>query len=226
MDLTQQKLSKAEWDSIEIPVSESDKEILQLISSGYANQHIKVNKINSILTFLKLDYSKQMEDFLYNKHFFTRIKNILETNKIGYIRISIDSNKFRNKRNKENSDEEEDSDDKNAQLSEKDSDNNTVYKCTICGIIKLKSSEQIRINRSDTINEETTEIYEYILLNHLEKLFLYKIANASTWVFHYYTLLTLMTNNINKVNIYIKQIINTILENIEKDVNLLELIKN
>ena len=55
---------------------------------------------------------------------------------------------------------------------------------------------------------------------------MYKNTNTSTWLFHYYTLATLMTNNISKVNIYMKQIINTILENLEKDVDFKELIKN
>ena len=33
MDLKQRKLSKSEWDSIEIPVSSNENEILQLITS-------------------------------------------------------------------------------------------------------------------------------------------------------------------------------------------------
>jgi hypothetical protein len=56
MDLKQRKLSKSEWDSIEIPVSKSETEILQLIVSGFSNIHIKINKTDSIFTYLKISY--------------------------------------------------------------------------------------------------------------------------------------------------------------------------
>jgi hypothetical protein len=35
MDLTQSKLTRAEWETIEIPVSPQEKQILQMIISGY-----------------------------------------------------------------------------------------------------------------------------------------------------------------------------------------------
>ena len=37
MDLQQNKLSKAEWESIEIPSSEDEKNILKLIIKGFHN---------------------------------------------------------------------------------------------------------------------------------------------------------------------------------------------
>ena len=52
MDLKQRKLSKSEWESIEIPVSKAENEILQLITSGFSNVHLKINKTDSIFTFL------------------------------------------------------------------------------------------------------------------------------------------------------------------------------
>ena len=44
MDLQQRKLTKSEWDSIEMPLSKSEIEILQLIADGYDNIDIKYNK--------------------------------------------------------------------------------------------------------------------------------------------------------------------------------------
>jgi hypothetical protein len=70
--LSQQKLSKSEWDSVEIPVSPDELAILKLITSGYTDINIRTNKTNSIFSFLKIEYSQQMEDFLYNKYFATR----------------------------------------------------------------------------------------------------------------------------------------------------------
>lgn len=83
MDLQQMKLSKSEWQSIEVPVSDEEKEILLLITSGYSNVNIKYNKNISLISYLKIDYSSAMEDYLYNKFFLptiTRIRKMVDEN--------------------------------------------------------------------------------------------------------------------------------------------------
>ena len=47
MDLKQRKLTKSEWDGIEISVSKAELEILKLITNGFSNVNIKINKTNS-----------------------------------------------------------------------------------------------------------------------------------------------------------------------------------
>ena len=47
MDLTQRKLSKSEWNSIEMPVSKDEEAILKLITSGFADVNIRTNNTNS-----------------------------------------------------------------------------------------------------------------------------------------------------------------------------------
>jgi len=222
--LNQQKLSKSEWDSVEIPVSQDELAILKLITSGYTDVNIRTNKTNSLFNFLKIEYSQQMEDFLYNKYFAARIKTLLERNHVTYVTFSNDSNKYRAKKeelaNGSSSDEEKDS------QRRQDVNGNFLCQVKICALIKLKSADQIRIGRFEAINEITTEIYEFILVKHLEHMLNYKTVNNNLWIFNYYTLVNLMLNNIDKVNCYIKQIINAILENIEKEVTLLEIVRN
>ena len=70
MDLKQRKLTKSEWESIEIPVNGDENEILKLITEGYHNVNIKYNKHNSLFYYLKIDYSESMEEYLYNKYFY------------------------------------------------------------------------------------------------------------------------------------------------------------
>jgi hypothetical protein len=217
MDLTQRKLSKSEWDSIEMPVSKDEEAILKLITSGFTDVNIRMNKTNSLFSFLKIEYSQQMEDFLYNKHFAERIKNLLGRHKITYITFSNDNNKYRAKTATTGDEEIE---------RKQDSNGNFICQIKICAIVKLKSSEQIRIERSNAINENTTEIYEFILVKNLEHMFHYKAMGDKLWILNYYTLVNLMQNNIDKVNCYVKQIINAILENIEKEVDLLEIVRN
>jgi len=45
MDLRQRKLNKSEWDSIEIPVSDDEIGVLQLIIKGYHDVMTRINKI-------------------------------------------------------------------------------------------------------------------------------------------------------------------------------------
>jgi hypothetical protein len=226
--LNQQKLSKSEWDSVEIPVSPDELAILKLITSGYADVNIRTNKTNSLFNFLKIEYSQQMEDFLYNKYFATRIKTLLERNRITYVTFSNDTNKYRAKKEElgSSSDEEKEKEREKDIQRRQDANGNFLCQVKICALIKLKSADQIRIGRFEAINEITTEIYEFILVKHLEHMLNYKTVNNNLWIFNYYTLVNLMLNNIDKVNCYIKQIINAILENIEKEVALLEIVRN
>ena len=69
MDLKQSKLTRTEWDSIEVPVSDSEKEILQLIMEGYQNINITKNKTTSLFSFTKIEHSPENEQYLYDKYF-------------------------------------------------------------------------------------------------------------------------------------------------------------
>lgn len=81
MDLKQRKLIKSEWDSIEIPVSKQEIDILNLIVKGFHDVNIKINNNESIFTFLKIEYSTKMEDYIYNKYLREEVDKILENNK-------------------------------------------------------------------------------------------------------------------------------------------------
>jgi hypothetical protein len=76
MDLNQRKLSKSEWDNIEIPVSMEEKEILELITRGYQEVNVKYNKHKSLFGYLKIDFTEEMEDHLFNKYFLSKLSEI------------------------------------------------------------------------------------------------------------------------------------------------------
>lgn len=76
MDLTQRKLNRSEWESIEVPVSAEEKEVLELIINGTTAVNIKYNKDISLLSYLKVENNNEMEDYLYNKYFYARIKKL------------------------------------------------------------------------------------------------------------------------------------------------------
>jgi len=91
MDLNQRKLTKSEWDAIEEPVSQEEKSILKLIIDGYNDVCIKYNKHNSLFTFLKIEYSKSMEDFLYNRFFSEKIGALISKYEADYLQVSVKS---------------------------------------------------------------------------------------------------------------------------------------
>ena len=92
MDLIQRKLTKVEWDTTEIPVSATEKKVLELIDAGYENVNIKINHFNSLFSFLKIEYSKEMEDYLYNKYFHEKIQKLKKMYDMSYLTHSVSSN--------------------------------------------------------------------------------------------------------------------------------------
>jgi hypothetical protein len=55
MDLTQTKLTKTEWNNVEIPVSEDEKRVIQLIKQGYEDVNIRSNINQSIFQLIKIE---------------------------------------------------------------------------------------------------------------------------------------------------------------------------
>jgi hypothetical protein len=76
MDLTQRKLNKSEWNSIEKQLTREQMDILELIVNGDKNVNIKYNKHIALISFLKIEKSLEMEDYLYKKYFSERINKI------------------------------------------------------------------------------------------------------------------------------------------------------
>jgi len=69
MDLTQRKLNRDEWNSIEIKVDNNEVDILKMISDGYYNENIQYNYNTSIINFLKIPYNEGIEYLIFEKYF-------------------------------------------------------------------------------------------------------------------------------------------------------------
>ena len=61
MDLTQTKLSRTEWNGIEIPVSMREKEILRLIIQGFDDVNISYATCKTLYDILKTEMSPEMD---------------------------------------------------------------------------------------------------------------------------------------------------------------------
>jgi hypothetical protein len=188
MDLKQRKLNKSEWDSIEILVSEEELNILSLIIEGFHDVTKKINKNNSIFTFLKIEFSEKMEDYLYNKYLRKRadeIENKIKEIYNDYKPMKIDSN------------------------------------------IKLNSSDRVRLERFNDDTIKNNDIYELILLTHLECIIINKKSNnIKLFHYHYYTLYKLIRNNIVKLNRHLRNLVNIVLDKFDDEIKKSIIIEN
>ena len=70
MDLHQTKLTKREWEILEIPVSNKEKRILKLIQGGIDNIDFNDNYTMSLLSFMKIgDNIDYYFDYQFDKYF-------------------------------------------------------------------------------------------------------------------------------------------------------------
>ena len=206
MDLNQHKLSKSEWESIEVPVSQEEKEILNLIITGYNDVNKKYNKYDSLFTFLKIEYNTAMEDHLYNKYF---------SKKIGLLKSSLP--------------------DENAKLID----------ISVNSKPSVKKADLIRIDKNDSSKLSSSDVYELLLIELIEKIIKYKYTknqNKSTdkqknkqtkqcdkknkWCLYYFTLYKMIKNNILHLNRHIKAITENILREFEEEINISDMIEN
>jgi hypothetical protein len=69
MDLTQNKLSRSEWESIEVPSSSEEKAILKMMIDGFHHVDIHTNKNQSLFAFTKIERTDEIEMLLFERYF-------------------------------------------------------------------------------------------------------------------------------------------------------------
>ena len=67
--IIQGRLTKSEWNNMEIPVSPDELTVIQLIRDSYHNVQLKLNHNSSMVGILKISPSPEMHAYLYQKHF-------------------------------------------------------------------------------------------------------------------------------------------------------------
>ena len=67
--IIQGRLTKSEWNNMEIPVLPDELAIIKLIRESYHNIQLKTNPHSSMIGILKTSSSPEMHAYLYQKHF-------------------------------------------------------------------------------------------------------------------------------------------------------------
>lgn len=86
MDLTQRKLTKSEWESLEIPIPDKEKTILKMIYQGYNSIHYRFNSHKSLINIMKLesDDKGNIHNYLFDKYFKKSLSKIVKKYNIDY----------------------------------------------------------------------------------------------------------------------------------------------
>ena len=96
MDLNQLKLTKAEWETIERPVSEAEKKVLQMIMKGYLEHDIRYNDTKTFLSYTKIEKLPEIEYFIFKKYFQNDIQNAIDKYSKGTSLSNISEMHFMN----------------------------------------------------------------------------------------------------------------------------------
>lgn len=69
MDLTQSKLSRSEWNAVEIPVSDEEKNVIEMIMEGFSNPAVCNNTTHTLASLMKIEISETFEHYLFTEYF-------------------------------------------------------------------------------------------------------------------------------------------------------------
>ena len=78
MDLVQRKLTKIEWEGIEIPTNKDERRINKLIMRGFYDVSIRHNYTLSLLKYLKIAHSPDIDKYVYCSYLQKYIKKICD----------------------------------------------------------------------------------------------------------------------------------------------------
>ena len=231
MDLNQRKLNKSEWESIEVPVSTNEQDVLQMITKGYHDINIKENNFNSIFTYLKIEYNELLEDYLFNKYLRPAIEEMIKKYKLDFIKFVKKETKKRKHPNANegaNTEVVNEGANEGQKVEEHSTEKKALIEVVVGNDIQLKTADKIRVERfnTDASSFDKTAIYEFILLGHVEEIIKSKFEpntekNKKTlFTFNYYTLYKLLHNNIQKINRHIIRIAQGIIDLYEDDIDM------
>ena len=94
MDFTQGKLTRSEWDSVEVPDSHEEQQIYQLIKEGYHDVNIVRNSSQTLLQYMKIAASDEMHAHMHELYFKTHVDEMCEAFGLSEFETDTDKKKL------------------------------------------------------------------------------------------------------------------------------------
>ena len=228
--IIQGRLTKSEWNNMEIPVSPDELAIIKLIRESYHNIQLKTNPHSSMIGILKTSSSPEMHAYLYQKHFEQLITEMINTFKLvpafacdadTETRYSIDKNgKKSGSGGKKKIAEIKKVDAIRIKNNETAIQPKNIFEHTILKICKLLLTkkakwnalkEQDKIEESESESESESDDDDDV--------------DECSWMSYYYALKIHIKTSIDHVNTHVIQFINYLLDMFESDVDIVKFIQ-
>lgn len=185
MDLSQTKLTKTEWNNIEVPLSDTEKSILRFIIEGYTKVSLKRNINLSLVSIAKIEPSPEIHYQLYKLYFEDIITTTttLTTKELVLLQTNDLWTKIIN-----------------------------FTKQDTKKLKKLKKIDSMRIqNLRSTIVSQTKNIIEFSQLEFCNKIIKSVVNQTNDYAFYVYTLFHLKKTSIRELNPYITTFVDLVI---------------
>jgi len=227
---SQGKLTKSEWNNMEIPVIPDELLIINLIKEGYHNVQSYYNKHVSMIGILKTSSSPEMHAYLYNKYFEEIVNKLVQKHKLTptfkckcKCAASANNENGKGGNNKNKGKDIKKVDEIRIKNNEDGINSKTVYEFTVLKICTLLVDKKAKWNESKCANKSSDDGGD----------------NSSddssdddgddvaicSWMSYYYALMVNLKNHIEHVNIHVIEFVKYLLELYEPDVDIFHFIK-
>ena len=183
MNLSQRKLNKSEWNSVEIPVSLDEKNIIRMLENGFFDVNISHNPTKTLMSHLKIEYNDINDKYIYIYYLKDKIKKLMKKYELAIDNdVTIDAK-------------------------------------------KISKVNKMRIeNNTKQDMKDFEDIYEFTLLDLVNKMLKNKQSNNYKWCIHYYTLTCITHYDIHLVNRYFISFVKHTLNLYKEDVEVMAII--
>ena len=225
--IIQGRLTKSEWNNMEIPVSPDELTVIKLIRDSYHNVQLKMNHNSSMIGILKTSSSPEMHAHLYQKHFEQPICEMIDTFKL-VPTFSCDADLKQGdkcgggkKSGKHKIAEIKKVDAIRIKNNESAIQPKNIFENTILKICKLLLTKKAKWNEEiKTKNEVHEEDADSADSDDDDS-----DLDGCSWMSYYYALKINLKNSIEHVNAHVVEFVNYLLDMFENDIDVVKFIQ-
>ena len=205
MDFTQGKLTKSEWDGIEVPDSHEEQQVYQLIKDGYHDVAIVRNSSQTLLQYMKIAPSDEMHAHMHELYFKPHVDEMREAFALSAFETDTDKKKLVKKADLiriQNT------------TSNLDDQKTKIYEFVVLGLVL------------NLLNNKFPHMYPH-WSEHLQGVSESKrkrappvpaaVPSRPKWMYYYYSICLLRRNSIEHMNPHVNAFINHVVGLVEND---------